>query len=62
MASTFGALALARFGTAANDREIVTVTFLTLAFSQLWHVFNMRHRSSQFSTTRSAAILGYGQH
>ncbi|QDM15497.1 cation-transporting P-type ATPase [Tardiphaga sp. vice352] len=47
MASTFGALALARFGLAANDREIVTVTFLTLAFSQLWHVFNMRHRSSR---------------
>ena len=25
---------------------MVTVTFLTLAFAQLWHVFNMRHRRS----------------
>jgi Ca2+-transporting ATPase len=24
----------------------VTVTFLTLAFAQLWHVFNMRHATS----------------
>jgi Ca2+-transporting ATPase len=24
----------------------VTVTFLTLAFAQLWHVFNMRHPRS----------------
>ena len=24
----------------------MTVTFLTLAFSQLWHVFNMRHQKS----------------
>jgi Ca2+-transporting ATPase len=27
--------------------EQVTVTFLTLAFGQLWHVFNMRHQTSQ---------------
>jgi Ca2+-transporting ATPase len=26
--------------------EAVTVSFLTLAFAQLWHVFNMRERSS----------------
>lgn len=27
-----------------NDREAVTVSFLTLALAQLWHVFNMRER------------------
>ena len=26
--------------------QLVTVTFLTLAFSQLWHVFNLRHQDS----------------
>jgi P-type Ca2+ transporter type 2C len=42
-AGTFGALALARFGLDLDDSAVVTVTFLTLAFAQLWHVFNMRH-------------------
>jgi Ca2+-transporting ATPase len=44
--ATFGALALARFGLAMDEQATVTVTFLTLAFSQLWHVFNMRHQRS----------------
>ena len=42
-AATFGALALARLGLDLDSRSVVTVTFLTLAFAQLWHVFNMRH-------------------
>ena len=42
-AGTFGALALARLGFALDASAVVTVTFLTLAFAQLWHVFNMRH-------------------
>ena len=29
-----------------NEKEAVTISFLTLAFAQLWHVFNMRDRSS----------------
>jgi Ca2+-transporting ATPase len=29
-----------------DEQATVTVTFLTLAFSQLWHVFNMRHQRS----------------
>jgi Ca2+-transporting ATPase len=42
-AGTFGALALARLGLNLDPDVVVTVTFLTLAFAQLWHVFNMRH-------------------
>jgi Ca2+-transporting ATPase len=45
-AATFGALALARLWLGLDERSAVTVTFLTIAFAQLWHVFNMRHPSS----------------
>ena len=45
-AATFGALALARFVLGLDEQATVTVTFLTLAFGQLWHVFNMRHQTS----------------
>jgi P-type Ca2+ transporter type 2C len=45
-AATFGALLLAQFGLKLEEKSVVTVTFLTLAFAQLWHVFNMRHRRS----------------
>ena len=41
-AGTFGALALARLALGLDSRSVITVTFLTLAFAQLWHVFNMR--------------------
>ncbi|MGA7972410.1 MAG: cation-transporting P-type ATPase [Pseudolabrys sp.] len=41
-AGTFGALALARLSLGLDSRSVITVTFLTLAFAQLWHVFNMR--------------------
>jgi Ca2+-transporting ATPase len=46
-AATFGAFALAHLGLGLDQQATVTVTFLTLAFSQLWHVFNMRHESSR---------------
>ncbi|HET9717982.1 MAG TPA: cation-transporting P-type ATPase, partial [Pseudolabrys sp.] len=39
---TFGALAMTRW-LAFDARQSVTVTFLTLAFAQLWHALNMRH-------------------
>jgi len=29
-----------------SEQEAVTISFLTLAFAQLWHVFNMRERGS----------------
>jgi len=45
-AATFGALALARLWLGLDERAAVTVTFLTVAFAQLWHVFNMRHPTS----------------
>jgi P-type Ca2+ transporter type 2C len=40
-AGTFAALVATRW-LALDARHSVTVTFLTLAFSQLWHAFNMR--------------------
>jgi Ca2+-transporting ATPase len=45
-AGTFGALAAARLGLDLDSRSVITVTFLTLAFAQLWHVFDMRHPQS----------------
>lgn len=45
-ACTFGALAVARLWLDLDARSEVTVTFLTLAFAQLFHVLNMRHPSS----------------
>jgi undecaprenyl-diphosphatase len=48
-ATVLGAFALAFHWLKLDGRHAVTVSFLTLAFSRLWHVFNMReHRSSIF--------------
>jgi Ca2+-transporting ATPase len=47
-AATFGALALARLWLGLDERAAVTVSFLTLAFAQLWHVFNMRDPEASF--------------
>ena len=44
--ATFGAMPLSQIWLNLDDRSVVTVTFLTLAFAQLWHVFDMRHPSS----------------
>jgi Ca2+-transporting ATPase len=41
-AATLGALALARFWLQLDGEAVITVTFLTLAFAELWLVFNMR--------------------
>ncbi|MBE7196534.1 MAG: cation-transporting P-type ATPase [Parafilimonas terrae] len=46
-AATFAAGAIARFQLALDPASVVTVTFLTLAFAQLWQVFNMRASGSQ---------------
>ena len=45
-AATFGALALGHLWLDLESRAVVTVAFLTLAFAQLWHVFNMRNPRS----------------
>ncbi|TIX50720.1 cation-translocating P-type ATPase [Alteraurantiacibacter aquimixticola] len=44
--ATFGAMAVAGGPLGLEGSTLVTVTFLTLAFSQLWHVFNLRHPDS----------------
>lgn len=44
--SVLGALALALAWLNMSPRQAVTISFLTLAFAQLWHVFNMRDRGS----------------
>jgi len=58
---TFGALFAAEAWLAPDPDELVTITFLTLAFSQLWHVFNMRYRYSGLlrnEVTRNPWIWG----
>jgi Ca2+-transporting ATPase len=46
--SVLGAFALAFTWLNMDEKQAVTVSFLTLAFAQLWHVFNMRDRGSSF--------------
>jgi Ca2+-transporting ATPase len=46
--SVLAALVLAITWLGLEDAQAVTVSFLTLAFAQLWHVFNMRERDSGF--------------
>jgi Ca2+-transporting ATPase len=52
-------LALRAFG--LDPQHAVTISFLTLAFSQLWHVFNMRERGSRLlvnEVTRNPWVWG----
>lgn len=47
------AVVLGAYGVASNwygsgSEKTITVSFLTLAFAQLWHVFNMRDKGSHF--------------
>ena len=44
--SVLGALGLALNWLGMGEGQAVTVSFLTLAFAQLWHVFNMRDQVS----------------
>jgi len=44
--TVLGSLALALSWLHMPERRAVTVSFLTLAFAQLWHVFNMRDRAA----------------
>jgi len=46
--SVLGAFWLALSRLDMSDQEAVTASFLTLAFAQLWHVFNMRGRGSRW--------------
>jgi Ca2+-transporting ATPase len=55
--AVFGALAWATSGLGMDARRSVTVTFLTLAFTQLWHVFNLRARGSRLQARETAGNL-----
>ena len=44
--AVLGALFISLHVLELPEKESVTISFLTLAFAQLWHVFNMRERSS----------------
>jgi Ca2+-transporting ATPase len=60
-AGTFAALAAARLWLDLDGKSAVTVTFLTLAFAQLWHAFNMRHPRSKLlrnEVTRNPWLWG----
>ncbi|WP_427158174.1 cation-translocating P-type ATPase [Aliinostoc sp. HNIBRCY26] len=41
-----GAFILALTWLGLNEQQAVTITFMTLGFTRLWHVFNMRDRDS----------------
>jgi len=60
-ASVLGALALAMVCFGMAEERAVTISFLTLAFAQLWHVFNMRDRGSRLfinDITRNSYVWG----
>lgn len=59
--AVLGALALALTWFGMERKQAVTVSFLTLAFAQLWHVFNMRNPGSGFfrnDITRNRFVWG----
>jgi Ca2+-transporting ATPase len=59
--SVLGAFALAFSWLRAEKGEAVTISFLTLAFAQLWHVFNMRENGSSVlrnEVTRNPYVWG----
>ena len=56
-----GALVLGRYWLGLEGEALVTLSFLTLAFGQLWHVFNMRDtRAGLFrnKVTRNTYVWG----
>lgn len=59
--ATLGAFVAALAGLHAGENEALTVSFLTLALSQLWHVFNMRESHAGLLTnevTRNGFVWG----
>jgi Ca2+-transporting ATPase len=46
--SVLGSLAIGLRWLGLPKKQAVTISFLTLAFAQLWHVFNMRDFKSSF--------------
>ena len=59
--SVLGAFAMSLLWLKMDQKQAVTVSFLTLAFAQLWHVFNMRDRGSgvfKNDITRNSFVWG----
>ena len=59
--AVLGAMAIGMLYFGMDEKKAVTVSFLTLAFAQLWHVFNMRDRNSRLldnSIVRNPFIWG----
>jgi Ca2+-transporting ATPase len=59
--SVLGALMVALIWLGMEEQRAVSVSFLTLAFVQLWHVFNMRDTGSGFirnDITRNPFVWG----
>lgn len=59
--SVLGAFELSLHWRRIEEKEVVSVSFITLAFGQLWHVFNMRDAGSSFfrnDITRNPFIWG----
>jgi len=60
-ASVLAALATALHGLGFDERQAITVSFLTLALAQVWHVFDMRDHGSRLlhnSVVRNPWIWG----
>jgi Ca2+-transporting ATPase len=61
MVAVLGALIIALNGLGFAREKAMTVSFLTLAFAQLWHVFNMREQNSRVLSneiTRNRYVWG----
>ncbi|HVY54991.1 MAG TPA: cation-transporting P-type ATPase, partial [Thermodesulfobacteriota bacterium] len=59
--SVLGALLISRYSLGLGDKESVSVSFLTLAFAQIFHVFNMRDAGSYLirnEVTRNMYVWG----
>ncbi|ARA92556.1 ATPase [Rhodothermaceae bacterium RA] len=59
--AVLGALLIAGRGLGKPPEEAITVSFLTLAFAQLWHVFNLRSAGSSLwrnEITRNPYVWG----
>jgi Ca2+-transporting ATPase len=54
-AAVLGALLISTEVLGLDARRAVTVSFLTLAFAQIWHVFNMRAPGSRFVSNEITA-------
>ena len=60
-AAVLGAMAVAIYGLELDTASAVTISFLTLALAQVWHVFNMRDEASPVfvnEVTRNPFVWG----